>query len=148
MQVNDSTANGYSGISTIVSFLHMHMPSQVPTDPGNQPYFSLLPEPLCPVKAKSPIIHENDTPVSVLYPLFSIAAPYLETIEEMTASEFFRFHQGFQTFVYRAWVFRRYWTGWTGGGGRQTDPLLFLRYETKSKTRSGFFFRYAGIAAG
>jgi len=30
------------------------------------------------------------------YKLLSIAAPYLETIEEMTAREFFRFHQSFK----------------------------------------------------
>ena len=34
--------------------------------------------------------------VSEYYRLLSIAAPYLETIEEMTASEFFRFHSSFK----------------------------------------------------
>ena len=31
--------------------------------------------------------------------LFPIAAPYLETVEEMTANEFFRFHQSFKSLM-------------------------------------------------
>lgn len=47
----------------------------------------------------------NDQTITEIYSLFSIAAPYLELIEEMTALEFFRFHQAFKPLL-RDWDIR------------------------------------------
>ena len=38
-------------------------------------------------------------PKDVIFEQISIAAPYLELIEEMTATEFLTFHQTFKTFI-------------------------------------------------
>jgi ABC-type multidrug transport system ATPase subunit len=43
--------------------------------------------------------HSTDNAVEDYYKLISITAPYLETIEEMTATEFFRFHQRFKPLI-------------------------------------------------
>ena len=49
-----------------------------------------------PSEGKIEFYSGNDTPISEVFPLLSIAAPYLDTIEEMTGQEFFRFHSGFK----------------------------------------------------
>lgn len=54
---------------------------------------------LMPSEGKLDYYLENDMPVSAQFPLFSIAAPYLETIEEMTALEFLRFHHQFKPLI-------------------------------------------------
>jgi ABC-type multidrug transport system ATPase subunit len=51
---------------------------------------------LMPSEGKLEYYLENDKPVSAYFTLFSMAAPYLETIEEMTALEFLRFHHQFK----------------------------------------------------
>lgn len=45
------------------------------------------------------MIRLNDHPVEDIYHLVSIAAPYLELIEEMTGKEFLTFHQSFKPFL-------------------------------------------------
>ncbi len=57
----------------------------------------------------------------------------------MTANEFFRFHQSFKPLM-PVFPFRKFWNGSACSLQQQTDPLLFFRYETKSKTGAGFFF--------
>jgi ABC-type multidrug transport system ATPase subunit len=52
-----------------------------------------------PTEGKLTYFHPNDNSVEIYYPLISIAAPYLDTIEEMTANEFFQFHSAFKPFV-------------------------------------------------
>jgi ABC-type multidrug transport system ATPase subunit len=54
---------------------------------------------LMPSEGKLEYYLENDKPVSAQFPFFSIAAPYLETIEEMTALEFLRFHHQFKPLI-------------------------------------------------
>ncbi len=54
---------------------------------------------LMPSEGKLEYFLENDQPASAQFPLFSIAAPYLETIEEMTALEFLRFHHQFKPLI-------------------------------------------------
>lgn len=49
-----------------------------------------------PTEGKISYYNGSDTLVEQYFPLLSIAAPYLETVEEMTANEFFRFHQTFK----------------------------------------------------
>lgn len=49
-----------------------------------------------PSEGKISYYNGSETPVTDYYPMISIAAPYLETVEEMTANEFFRFHQAFK----------------------------------------------------
>jgi ABC-type multidrug transport system ATPase subunit len=67
-----------------------------PNGSGKSTLLQFIAGAIMPSEGKITYYIENDSPVSVLHPLLSIAAPYLETIEEMTASEFFRFHQGFK----------------------------------------------------
>ena len=54
---------------------------------------------LMPSEGKLEYCLENDKPVSAQFPFFSIAAPYLESIEEMTALEFLRFHHQFKPLI-------------------------------------------------
>jgi len=49
-----------------------------------------------PTEGKISYYNESDIPLEQYFPLISIAAPYLETVEEMTANEFFRFHRSFK----------------------------------------------------
>ncbi len=51
---------------------------------------------LMPTEGKLSYYNEDNQPTEDSYPLISIAAPYLDTIEEMTATEFFAFHQTFK----------------------------------------------------
>jgi ABC-type multidrug transport system ATPase subunit len=51
---------------------------------------------LMPTEGKISYYVQHDKPAQEFYSLLSIAAPYLETIEEMTANEFFRFHHSFK----------------------------------------------------
>lgn len=49
-----------------------------------------------PTEGKLTYFNTLGEPLSEYYRFLSIAAPYLETIEEMTANEFFRFHNAFK----------------------------------------------------
>jgi ABC-type multidrug transport system ATPase subunit len=67
-----------------------------PNGSGKSTLLQFIAGALMPTEGKVSFYKENDKPVEVYYPLLSIAAPYLDTIEEMTANEFFRFHQEFK----------------------------------------------------
>ena len=49
-----------------------------------------------PTEGKIAYYNLDGEPRAEFFPFLSIAAPYLETIEEMTANEFFRFHHQFK----------------------------------------------------
>jgi ABC-type multidrug transport system ATPase subunit len=51
---------------------------------------------LMPTEGKIAYHSHDEKPIEQFYTFLSIAAPYLETIEEMTANEFFRFHHSFK----------------------------------------------------
>src|SRR5450755_1195070 len=67
-----------------------------PNGSGKSTLLQFIAGALMPSEGKISYYTGNDIPAPEFYPLLSIAAPYLETIEEMTAHEFFRFHQGFK----------------------------------------------------
>ncbi|MDP4132051.1 MAG: ATP-binding cassette domain-containing protein [Bacteroidota bacterium] len=54
---------------------------------------------LMPSEGKISYSNARDIPPTAIFQYLSIAAPYLETVEEMTANEFFRFHQSFKPFL-------------------------------------------------
>ncbi len=45
------------------------------------------------------VVLSNELDSNIMYQQISIAAPYLELIEEMTALEFLQFHQQFKSFI-------------------------------------------------
>ena len=67
-----------------------------PNGSGKSTLLQFIAGALMPTEGKIVYYTQNDIPVEEYFPLLSIAAPYLETIEEMTANEFFRFHQSFK----------------------------------------------------
>jgi ABC-type multidrug transport system ATPase subunit len=67
-----------------------------PNGSGKSTLLQFIAGALMPSEGKIAYYPHNDEPVTEYYPLLSIAAPYLETIEEMTANEFFRFHLAFK----------------------------------------------------
>ena len=52
-----------------------------------------------PTEGKISYSDIREIPSAAIFQYLSIAAPYLETVEEMTANEFFRFHQTFKPFL-------------------------------------------------
>ena len=70
-----------------------------PNGSGKSTLLQFIAGALMPSEGKIAYYMQNDQPVSEYYSLISIAAPYLETIEEMTAIEFFRFHQDFKPLI-------------------------------------------------
>jgi ABC-type multidrug transport system ATPase subunit len=67
-----------------------------PNGSGKSTLLQFIAGVLMPTEGKIAYYTHNDIPIAECYPMLSIAAPYLETIEEMTANEFFRFHQAFK----------------------------------------------------
>jgi ABC-type multidrug transport system ATPase subunit len=67
-----------------------------PNGSGKSTLLQFIAGALMPTEGKVSYFDGSDATVEIYYPLLSIAAPYLETIEEMTANEFFRFHQVFK----------------------------------------------------
>jgi ABC-type multidrug transport system ATPase subunit len=67
-----------------------------PNGSGKSTLLQFIAGALMPTEGKITYHGSSEVPVTEYYRLLSIAAPYLETIEEMTASEFFRFHQSFK----------------------------------------------------
>ncbi|MEO7922743.1 MAG: ATP-binding cassette domain-containing protein [Chitinophagaceae bacterium] len=49
--------------------------------------------------SRESVVGKKTIPVEAIYQYVSIAAPYLEVVEEMTVKEFFDFHQGFKPFL-------------------------------------------------
>jgi ABC-type multidrug transport system ATPase subunit len=67
-----------------------------PNGSGKSTLLQFIAGALMPTEGKLNYYKEEGKPLTEYYSLISIAAPYLETIEEMTAVEFFRFHQAFK----------------------------------------------------
>ena len=67
-----------------------------PNGSGKSTLLQFIAGALMPTEGKLNYYTSEDKPVSDYYFLISIAAPYLETVEEMTANEFFRFHREFK----------------------------------------------------
>jgi ABC-type multidrug transport system ATPase subunit len=67
-----------------------------PNGSGKSTLLQFIAGALMPTEGKLVYYTADDKPVSEYYPFISIAAPYLETVEEMTAIEFFRFHCAFK----------------------------------------------------
>lgn len=70
-----------------------------PNGSGKSTLLQFIAGALMPTEGKISYYNGSDKPVEEYFPLLSIAAPYLETIEEMTANEFFRFHQAFKPLI-------------------------------------------------
>jgi ABC-type multidrug transport system ATPase subunit len=70
-----------------------------PNGSGKSTLLQFIAGALMPSEGNITYYNATDVPVTNYYPLLSISAPYLDTIEEMTASEFFRFHQVFKPFI-------------------------------------------------
>jgi ABC-type multidrug transport system ATPase subunit len=67
-----------------------------PNGSGKSTLLQFIAGALMPTEGKLTYFMSDQSPLAEYYPLISIAAPYLETIEEMTATEFFNFHQAFK----------------------------------------------------
>ena len=67
-----------------------------PNGSGKSTLLQFIAGALLPSEGKISYYNGSETPVTDYYPMISIAAPYLETVEEMTANEFFRFHHAFK----------------------------------------------------
>jgi ABC-type multidrug transport system ATPase subunit len=70
-----------------------------PNGSGKSTLLQFLAGALMPSEGKIAYYNRNGEPTDKFYSLLSIAAPYLETIEEMTANEFFLFHHKFKPLV-------------------------------------------------
>jgi ABC-type multidrug transport system ATPase subunit len=69
-----------------------------PNGSGKSTLLQFIAGAIMPSEGKILYYTGDDTLATDWYPLLSIAAPYLETIEEMTAIEFFSFHRVFKPF--------------------------------------------------
>src|ERR1700733_13026817 len=67
-----------------------------PNGSGKSTLLQFIAGALMPSEGKITYFDKNDIPVESYFSYLSIAAPYLETVEEMTANEFFVFHQSFK----------------------------------------------------
>jgi ABC-type multidrug transport system ATPase subunit len=70
-----------------------------PNGSGKSTLLQFIAGALMPSEGSIAYYNQKDLLAEVYYPLISIAAPYLETIEEMTATEFFRFHGTFKPLI-------------------------------------------------
>jgi ABC-type multidrug transport system ATPase subunit len=70
-----------------------------PNGSGKSTLLQFIAGALMPSEGRIAYYNGNDKPLETYFQLLSIAAPYLETIEEMTANEFFRFHQAFKPLI-------------------------------------------------
>jgi len=70
-----------------------------PNGSGKSTLLQFLAGALMPSEGKIAYYNKNGESVTEFYSLLSIAAPYLETVEEMTANEFFLFHHKFKPLV-------------------------------------------------
>lgn len=67
-----------------------------PNGSGKSTLLQFIAGSLMPTEGKISYYNGSEIPLEQYFPFISIAAPYLETIEEMTANEFFRFHRSFK----------------------------------------------------
>jgi ABC-type multidrug transport system ATPase subunit len=70
-----------------------------PNGSGKSTLLQFIAGALMPSEGKIAYYNHGDKPVTEYYPLLSIVAPYLETVEEMTANEFFKFHNIFKPLI-------------------------------------------------
>jgi ABC-type multidrug transport system ATPase subunit len=70
-----------------------------PNGSGKSTLLQFIAGALMPSEGKVTFTLGEDIPQTDVYRFISIAAPYLETVEEMTAQEFFRFHRSFKPFL-------------------------------------------------
>jgi ABC-type multidrug transport system ATPase subunit len=67
-----------------------------PNGSGKSTLLQFIAGALIPSEGKIAYYTDNDNPIVEIYTHLSMAAPYMETIEEMTADEFFKFHRAFK----------------------------------------------------
>ncbi len=67
-----------------------------PNGSGKSTLLQFIAGALMPTEGSVSYFNGSDSPLEQYFAYLSVAAPYLETIEEMTAIEFFRFHQAFK----------------------------------------------------
>ncbi len=67
-----------------------------PNGSGKSTLLQFIAGALMPTEGSVSYFNGSDIPLEQYFTHISVAAPYLETIEEMTAVEFFRFHQTFK----------------------------------------------------
>ena len=82
------------------------------------------------------------------YRYISLSAPYLDLIEEMTATEFLRVSCCVQTFSFWSYRLGDTRSRWSGGSSAQRDPVLFFRDETTAQARAGPLLGHARHPAG
>jgi ABC-type multidrug transport system ATPase subunit len=70
-----------------------------PNGSGKSTLLQFIAGALMPTEGKLDYYNHDEKPVPEFHRLLSIAAPYLETVEEMTAVEFFRFHEVFKPLI-------------------------------------------------
>jgi ABC-type multidrug transport system ATPase subunit len=70
-----------------------------PNGSGKSTLLQFIAGALMPTEGKLDYFNNDEKPVSEYHRLLSIAAPYLETIEEMTAQEFLSFHEVFKPLI-------------------------------------------------
>ena len=70
-----------------------------PNGSGKSTLLQFIAGALMPSEGKIAYYNNSEQPLENYFQLLSIAAPYLETVEEMTAGEFFRFHQAFKPLI-------------------------------------------------
>ncbi len=70
-----------------------------PNGSGKSTLLQFVAGALMPSEGKISWLDSGEIAPSAIFKYLSISAPYLETVEEMTANEFFRFHQRFKPFL-------------------------------------------------
>ena len=92
------------------------------------------------VRPEASVVHSATEEADNIYRHISIAAPYLEVIEEMTVTEFLEFHQTFKPLLPALSIQAIISVVGLEKCGGQANPLLFFRYEAKGETGTGYFF--------
>lgn len=72
-----------------------------PNGSGKSTLLQFVAGALMPSEGKISYVNTREIPAANIYQHLSLAAPYIETVEEMTASEFLKFHQSFKPFLPR-----------------------------------------------
>jgi ABC-type multidrug transport system ATPase subunit len=70
-----------------------------PNGSGKSTLLQFVAGALMPSEGKISYVNTREIPAPNIYQYLSLAAPYIETVEEMTASEFLKFHQSFKPFL-------------------------------------------------
>ena len=70
-----------------------------PNGSGKSTLLQFVAGALMPSEGKISYVNTREIPAANIYQHLSLAAPYIETVEEMTASEFLKFHQSFKPFL-------------------------------------------------